>query len=733
MLSAQKYALIYKCANVTCKCFPFGLNSISLPYYSCIFCVIQHVLIACLIHFKQNILILRPEPTVMKILYVLFTLLLCAELSRAQNNAGLIKPLPSERQKQLQALHKKNVKTADFYSIDVTVLNNIMVAKPATLTLRITESGKEYNLVMARVNPLAAGYKLMNSRGDSLQQTDMLHYRGYIGGDMQSLVAFSFSREDVSGIVMNIQGNFVFGKLRGQTEDTYVFYNDHNLNIKNNYHCGTEDIKEYVKRPGIELREGSAGGCKKVGIYLEADYTTYSSFGSISATENFMLAMFNVVAAVYQADGMELELTGLKVWNTVSPYDVYDTFYGSITSFANNLQDNFAGNLAHLYATAQSAGGVGFLDVLCTSYDFVTQSGPYSFGDGAAFFENLPVYSWTINLVTHELGHNLGSRHTHYCGWELSPGVYGAIDSCTTVEEDDFGNSCYLGPSIPITGTIMSYCHLQGNVDFNLGFGPLPSALMRQNIANANCVATSSNVSPPEVSNYGPYCLGDTIVLRATGLANRTITWLGPDGFNSHDSVTTLIADNISKKGVYTAVLSNDTCDASATTYVEVFNPPPVSAVNIFSGNILQPVLNSQAFTYQWYRNGLLIAGATAVTYQADSSGSYTVEIRNAAGCKTMSLAYVLVPTGIYDLPAQPFNVYMLPTGNEIGVQLFDKNCQEDIVYKLTDVAGKLIDSRKLSCNQTHIIAADNLPAGMYFAQVGHTGSNPVIFKLFKN
>ena len=78
-------------------------------------------------------------------------------------------------------------------------------------------------------------------------------------------------------------------------------------------------------------------------------------------------------------------------------------------------------------------------------------------------YADVPTYSWTVDVIAHELGHLFGSQHTHACVWN---GNNTAIDGCYTTE-GNCGN-----PGEPNKGTIMSYCHLGPGKDLSLGFGP---------------------------------------------------------------------------------------------------------------------------------------------------------------------------------------------------------------------------------------------------------------------
>ena len=87
-----------------------------------------------------------------------------------------------------------------------------------------------------------------------------------------------------------------------------------------------------------------------------------------------------------------------------------------------------------------------------------------------------PNYYFSISNICHELGHNLGSRHTHWCGW---PG--GAIDGCSSTE-----GGCPPGPMPPLDGgTIMSYCQaVYGNLNLYSGFGLYPGNAVNYHIGN---------------------------------------------------------------------------------------------------------------------------------------------------------------------------------------------------------------------------------------------------------
>lgn len=135
---------------------------------------------------------------------------------------------------------------------------------------------------------------------------------------------------------------------------------------------------------------------------------------------------------------------------------------------------------------------------------------------------------------------------------------------------------------------------------------------------------------PPNVTASGPteFCKGESVQLDA-GPGYASYLW-------SHGATTQVV--NIIESGEYSVtVLDGNGCiDSSLVAtpiLVTVWEPEPAVSQ---SGDVLT-VTNTSEFTgYQWYLNGNPISGATAESYEIDSSGVYTVcvvDLNDCEGC----------------------------------------------------------------------------------------------------
>jgi hypothetical protein len=244
--------------------------------------------------------------------------------------------------------------------------------------------------------------------------------------------------------------------------------------------CLTPDVSYPIV---IERNVISGVGCKTVNVYFECDYAFYQSKGSnISTLTDYVIGFFNQVATLYANEDVAIQVSEIFAWTVPDPYVALTSPSAIMAAFRTNRGTNFNGHLAHFLTTRNVGGGIAYVNTVCNK--------AYAYGVSRIYttYSNFPTYSWTVNVVAHELGHNLGSPHTHSCSW---PG--GPIDNCQPPE-----GTCSPGPAPIGGGTVMSYCHtVSAGINFNKGFGILPGNLIRSTVLNASCVAAGTLASPP--------------------------------------------------------------------------------------------------------------------------------------------------------------------------------------------------------------------------------------------
>ncbi|MEM1324306.1 MAG: M12 family metallo-peptidase [Bacteroidota bacterium] len=400
----------------------------------------------------------------------------------AESNDLLVEEL-FELAPQNTRITKEFVANANFLTLDRTTLRKLNIERPDRWLLQIpTESGETLELDLFQSHPLSDDFYVTNQDGEPIDYEAGLYYHGYLRSDPSSMVALSLFDSQVHAVFAVKGQTWVLGHL-GQDKfpagDDYILYDSKNLLVDNPRDCASDELPVIDGKIIPDDGEKGFNECKIVEIYFEADYRTYLDNGSSeNETTNFVTAMFNVVALLYDKESVDTRISAVKVWTSDDNYPTSSST-AALYSFRSRLGGSFDGDIAQLLSTAPvNNGGVAFVGVLCTP------SYAVSYSNIRNSFSTFPTYSWTVEVVTHELGHNLGSPHTHSCSW---PG--GAIDGCYPAE-----GGCQRGPSPSGGGTIMSYCHLtSAGINFNKGFGPLPGNLIRSKVNAASCLNVSAD------------------------------------------------------------------------------------------------------------------------------------------------------------------------------------------------------------------------------------------------
>ena len=411
---------------------------------------------------------------------------------------------------------EKVVTNATYATINLQKINDIVTNKYDFIELEIPFKNQNYKVQLYKVDPFAEDFRIDTDKKQNIAYQKGVYYRGIIKGNPNSVSAFNFFNGEFNVIFSADElGNIVVGKLEKQNNQLdYIVYSDTDLKILNNFDC---HVKDDVKPAEISTQNREVNTNRCVTFYFEIDNNLYQSNGSnTTTTTNWMTSVFNNVQTLFNNDGITTALKSIYIWTTQDPYDGVGTASSDyLQAFAEN-RPVFNGDVGMLVGIDPGGlGGVAFIDSICGSINY-----SYSDIDGISF-STVPSYSWTIQVITHEFGHSLGSPHTHACVWN---GNNTAIDNCGpyAIGQSGEGYSCMTTPpTIPspsVKGTIMSYCHLTSSgISLANGFGPQPAARIVSTVNSKTCLST----------NCTNTCINTAVNIQTTNVTDSsvTVTW----------------------------------------------------------------------------------------------------------------------------------------------------------------------------------------------------------------
>jgi len=181
------------------------------------------------------------------------------------------------------------------------------------------------------------------------------------------------------------------------------------------------------------------GGPYMVKVAIDADQAFVDMFhGNVAAAETYVVQVIGAVSDIYQRDlDVRLRLDFVRTWPAGSePFGADDLggFY-NYWVFSDN-PDPY--NLIHLMSGRRdtSYGGIAYVTGPCTGSGYAISA--FLLGSFPTPVDGPDLGNWDVVVVAHEMGHNMGTYHTH-------DGYSPPIDSC--------------GSGVHKRSTIMSYCH----------------------------------------------------------------------------------------------------------------------------------------------------------------------------------------------------------------------------------------------------------------------------------
>ena len=487
--------------------------------------------------------------------------------------------------------------------LDLAKIRSLVADRPKHLAIQIPNpSGAGvWVLELAKKEILSPDFMVSTSDGKTISGEEVLasnlFFHGKIQGNSKSKVAITLTEKGIEGVILTGVKTFDLGHEKGRNENVFVLYNASQIFKKLPFDCNTEEPED---QPATQAVTGPYSCTRQFRNYLECDFKMYQDFGSnVANVTSYVTGMFNVVALLYDNENILATVSQIFVWTSNDP------FSGNATSSAyleqyKSTRTSFNGDICHLLSTRPiNIGGIAYLNALCAPVN------RHAFSNIFTEYSNFPVYSWTVNVVTHEIGHNLGSPHTHSCSW---PG--GAIDNCGPTAGYPFEGSCTSAPSPAFnTGTIMSYCHLTGvGVNLASGFGLLPGNLIRNKVGAATCLTYGpgstplasacavTTSSPGNNFNMGPIAFSlNTINVVSNGSGNGV-----------YEDLSCTIGTSLLVGNTYPFTITTETNQQNVRMYIDyngdnlfaagelVFSANGSTAPQTFSGSFTVPAGTTQ-------------------------------------------------------------------------------------------------------------------------------------------
>ena len=284
-------------------------------------------------------------------------------------------------------------------------------------------------------------------------------------------------------------------------------------------------------------------------VYIEVCNDLYVRWGT--NTINQVSTLFGSVKELYLRDGIQVQLGEVFIWTTIDPYATLQGSQAILPVFAQNRVNN-PWRFKHLLNN-KNFGGIAYISSgTVSSYTFA-----YSGIGGFTISPSSTVYSWPTYVFAHEMGHNLGSRHTQWGCWTdtRTNTLIGRLDSCYSCEPcASTAPNCNTVTKLNRNGTIMSYCHINGNINLSKGFGLHPGAAIRTAIYYSDIPFETGSCT----TTYSPWSSC------SSGLQTRTYTQTGTNCITPPSDSLSRVCNNKLTNFIYTT---------TPTTWYQTYPP----------------------------------------------------------------------------------------------------------------------------------------------------------------
>ncbi len=307
------------------------------------------------------------------------------------------------------------------------------------------------------------------------------------------------------------------------------------------------------------------------------------------------------------------------------------------------------------------------------------------------------------------------------------------------------------GPAIFCTGGSITLSAVSGGYAYQwyLSGSPIPGA------TNASYLATAGGGYRVEVTDLATGCKDEThadsvITVVATPviipITSASFCWgsssllstsvSGATGIVTYQWFLNSIAIPGATGPLYNATVPGNyscqitipgSCTATTVDMPATEFPLPDPVVN-FNGSVFY--VGTYYISYQWYKNLVMIPGATTFSTLSTGAGDYKVAVTDTNGCQSFSDAYIYTggstSTGVKNITKGGVEIFPNPAADELTIQLGDLSAYN--VFTITNNLGQQLMQQKIIATQTKVDLL-NLPAGVYY--ITFRGDNGTEVKKF--
>jgi hypothetical protein len=239
---------------------------------------------------------------------------------------------------------------------------------------------------------------------------------------------------------------------------------------------------------------------------------------------------------------------------------------------------------------------------------------------------------------------------------------------------------------------------------------------------------TTSPISIPVITTaVTSFCSGDSITLTANNVAGNSYQWNVNEEQVPGATSSTMTTKNGGNFSV--SVTNSKGCSAQSQTTAIAKYPAPLKPTVTQIGNTLK---SSTGNGNQWYKDGVVITGATSQTFAPTVGGNYSVQVTQNGCISAMSEAYSYLLTGVVSIDNTHFiKLSPNPVHDKMIID-FKLNGIYQLNIDLFDLNGRIVKRWQDQKTGSILYLSDD-PIAIYLARITSTnGKINATIKLVK-